>query len=121
VVKNPNISSSTITYAVTINDFDALGTQIDLEMNQPKVLKEPNIGAKVKIINKKFSKHFDDIADDSPALEQKFLEVFSNYGISLYKMNEITANWESLKLENPFDPNNPNGNNSISSEPCSNF
>lgn len=120
VVKDPENTDSTITYAVTINDFNALETQIDFEMDQENVLDEPDSEKKLAIINKKFREYFQDIQDDTSALQQKFLEVHYNYGISLYKMNDDTNNWEKLSLENPFDPNNPNANNTVVKEPCNN-
>lgn len=120
VVKDPENTDSTITYAVTIEDFDALGTQVDFEMSQPKVEEKEDLEDKLAIINKKFSKNFKDIGNDTSALEQKFLEVHANYGISLYKMNDDTNKWEKLSLENPYDPDNPNADNSVIKEPCNN-
>ena len=66
----------------------------------------------------KFAIEFSPIRDNTAALEQKFLEVHANYGISLSKFNEQTGKWEKLKLQNPYSPSNPNATNSVIKQPC---
>ncbi|PZD78989.1 hypothetical protein [Mesonia sp. K7] len=109
VVKDPdsNNPNNNITYAVTINDFHALSTQIDFERNQKKVLREPDEDDKLKIINKKFQQKFIDVQDDSEELEKRFLQVYANYGINLYKRNDTTDNWEEVVIENNVVKKNP--------------
>ncbi|WP_225037263.1 hypothetical protein [Winogradskyella sp. SM1960] len=108
--KESNNEDDTITYAITINDFNTLQTQINFEMNQPKVLRENDPDKKLGIIMEKFGRKFNNIQDDNTALQKKFLETFANYGIDLYKRDENTNTWNKLKLQN----NNP------VEEPCNN-
>ncbi|WAC02865.1 hypothetical protein N7U66_04320 [Lacinutrix neustonica] len=110
VVKDPEHIDNSIVYAITLNDLNALETQIALEMNKPKILKELDTLKKIEKINKNFGRKFNSVEDNADDLETKFLEVFADYGITFYKLNELTNNWEKLKLEN----------NTLNVEPCNN-
>lgn len=120
IVRNPQVTNATNTYGIIIDNFQVLGGHIQYEMNQPKVQAEPNINDKLKRINEKFKKKFDGVSNNQSALEKRYLEVFQDYGISLYKMNDQTNNWEKLKLQNPYDPSHPTAPNSVLTEPCNN-
>lgn len=110
VVKNPEDVNNTITYAIAINDFNALQGQINFELNQPKIISEPDPEKKLDKIMNKFGKKFKSIQGNNTALQKKFLETFANYGIDLYKKDDNTNTWKKLKLQN----NNP------VEEPCNN-
>jgi hypothetical protein len=103
VAKDPENEDDTITYAIAINDFNVLQGSINSEMNQPKIMKEPDPEEKLNKIMKKFGKKFKNIEDDNNALQKKFLQTFANYGIDLYKKDDNSNTWKKLKLVN----NNP--------------
>ena len=110
IVNDPENTNSTITYAVTISDLNALQTQIELEMSKEDIQAETNSYRKVDLINKKFGLEFESVQTNSSGLQKKFLEVFSNYGINLFIKNEQSGEWEKLKLEN----------GQLATEPCQN-
>ncbi|WP_417195238.1 hypothetical protein [Bizionia sp.] len=91
--------TKTVSYGVTISDLSALQTEVDFELSQPEIQAETIRENKLDLINKKFGKKFQRVQHDSEAMEKKFLEVYADYGVSLFKMNDDTNNWEELKLQ----------------------
>lgn len=118
VVPDPIYSGETIIYAVTIDNIITLQQATSVEFNTPQILGIPDENKKAIAINDIFAEKFIPIKNNTPALEKKFLEVHASYGISLYKYDVQQNKWNKLKLQTPYDPNNPTATNSVIQEPC---
>lgn len=111
VVNNSqNPSLQPIVYALTIDDFSKLNTRLTADLAFPKIATLLTEREKQDALTKYYGNYFKDIQNNTEQLEQKFLELFHNYGISLFKRNESTNKWNKLvltNLPNIFDPFNP--------------
>lgn len=117
LVRDLQVQGSTFTYAITINDLEALQAQMALNFALPDVLEVPLMKDKIDILLKLQAEAFKN-ALTNDALEKKFLEYFSKYGVNLSKFDPATNKWNNLRLQNPFNPNLPNTPNTVISEPC---
>src|SRR5690606_754025 len=87
------VAADNVTYALKVSDIDILTQKIDNDWDNAKgnndEKKEDYIE---KIMTKKYEK-----SDD---LEQTFLELYGNYGVSLYKATDANlTNWKLLELD----------------------
>lgn len=119
VVQNSQYPSNTpIIYAIKINDLAVLQQQIAQDLALPDIAAEPDLIAKIEKINAKFGLLNANVQNNTQGLERNFLGQFRNYGISLYKFDETNNNWNKLNLQNAYNPQNPDTQNPVISEPC---
>ncbi len=119
VVQNSQYPSNTpIIYAIKINDLAVLQQQIAQDLALPDIAAEPELIAKIEKINAKFGLLNANVQNNTQGLERNFLGQFRNYGISLYKFDETNNNWNKLNLQNAYNPQNPDTQNPVISEPC---
>ena len=117
VVKNSqNPTQEPIVYAIKINDYNKL--KIKIAADRATVSDEYSEQNKLDALNEKFGKKFNSANGSTSELEIKFLKVYTNYGVDLYKLDETLNKWNKLGLQNPYNPNNENAVNSIVPTPC---
>lgn len=92
-------------YSIKINDVDTLISALDNDLENAKgntnKKKEENIE---KFLAEEFKK--------SDNLEQTFLKLYGNHGLSLYKATDVNlSNWTQLELDE-------NDNNTVNETPC---
>jgi hypothetical protein len=111
-------SSDPIIYCIKIENFTILQNQITNDLNTyPEVVAETNSMKKIELMNLRFAPKFSDVQNSTVELEKRFLEVFHNYGIQLYKYDESNQIWNKLQLNLPY---NPGITNQLISIPCPN-
>ena len=106
---SPNDPSTAIIYAVTVDNLATLTNQLNniFGANFDSLTAEE----KSKIyddLNYKYVLEFADVQNSSSGMEKKFLELYANFGISLYKFDNSTNNWNKLNLQN----------NTVTTQPC---
>ena len=106
---SPNDPSTAIIYAVTVDNLATLTNQLNniFGANFDSLTAEE----KSKIyddLNYKYALEFADVQNSSSGMEKKFLELYANFGISLYKFDNSTNNWNKLNLQN----------NTVTTQPC---
>ena len=112
-------SNESIIYAIKIDNFDLLKEKLSNDLNSdPDVVAMSTFTDKLKAMNDKTRMLYSNVENNTAGLQQKFLEYFRNYGISLYKFDELSIKWNKLKLLNAYDPMLPNAPNSVIFEPC---
>lgn len=119
VVKDRANPTEVIIYAVTIANLNLLQQSIANEISSdPQIIALPNKDDQVKAVNDKMSYYFGEVENDPNGMEEKFLKLYRNYAIKLNKFDQDTKQWNTLKLQNPFNSSNPNAPNSVIEEPC---
>ena len=119
IVKDRSNPSKTIIYAITINNFALLTQSI-----QDAIAADPEINIlsekeeQIRQMNDKMGVNFAGIENNPNEMEKKFLQIYSNFGINFSKFDQNLQTWSNLKLQNPFNPQNPNAANTVISEPC---
>lgn len=106
---SPTDPSTAIIYAVTVDNLVTLTSQINAVFGSN--FDNLTIEEKSKIrdeLNDKYAEKFESVQNSSAGMEKKFLELFANFGISLYKFDNSTNNWNKLSLIN----------NTVTSQPC---
>lgn len=98
---SPNDTSTAIIYAISVSDLATLTSQINavfganfdsLTIEEKKDLYDE--------INDKYAEKFANVQNSSAGMEQKFLALYANFGISLHKYDTATSNWNKLNLTN---------------------
>jgi hypothetical protein len=120
VCKDPTTGNA-VTYALKVNDIEALKNQVYNIWNNPKYA-VPSTGNtkkddddKMVLIHKDQAKTYDKNRND---LEKSFLQQFGGLGSSLYKASDDSLqNWD--KLENASNPD-PTSTNTliVTKKPC---
>lgn len=106
---SPTVSNTSLIYAVTVDDLTTLTTQLNNLYGANFENLNPEMKEKLsKNIIEKFAEKFASVQNSSLDMEKKFLEIYATYGISLYKFDAITNNWNKLIIEN----------NIVKSKPC---
>ena len=86
------VAPNNVTYALRVSDIEILSDKIEDDLE----------GANGANDDEKGDNLMDDMAEKylkSNNLEQKFLELYGNYGISLYKATDTNlSNWKELEL-----------------------
>ena len=113
----PNPSDPTIVYSIKITNLSQLQSITNAQITNPNIA-HLTLAERYNFLTESFGASFRPFINDTAALEQKFLEIFGNYGISFYKKDPLTAKWSRLRLSQPYDPSNPIVNNTIILEPC---
>ena len=104
---SPNDTSTAIVYAITVDNLETLTNSINDTFNRPDLV-GLTIDQKYKKLNDEFALKYENVQNSSSGMEQKFLELYANFGISLHKYDNNTNNWNNLKLVN----------NTVTPQPC---
>lgn len=105
VCNNPQDPQNPLTYALTVNDFNALSLAFNSVWNNPKYSLNPNeiTGNPETDDRTKLTKIHNVLAreykNNSNNLEKYFLQKFGSFGISLYKADNNLDNWSQLELD----------------------
>ena len=103
VVCKNQITNVTNTYALKINDFDALNTMINSVWNNPKYAGYATEKEKMDAI------HFDEATQyeaNNNEYQRVFLQKYgTTFGIDFFDANASYNNWSKLSLSNPTAPN----------------
>jgi hypothetical protein len=101
------VGTNNVTYTLKVNDFNALSQALQDNLDEAK-------GNTVEQKKENIEDFLEEKYGDSTNLEQTFLELYGNHGISLYKaVDDNLNNWTKLELGQ--DSNNTNV---VNPNPC---
>ncbi|WP_296148613.1 hypothetical protein [uncultured Flavobacterium sp.] len=89
---NPTIIN---TYALKIDDINALGTKVDAVWNNPDYTSLLNEKERLDAIHEVQSEKY---KKSNNQLEKSFLQQFGGFGVSLYKADSNLTSWSKLEL-----------------------
>jgi hypothetical protein len=99
------VTPNNLTYTIRVNNIQTLIDKIDDDMQDA-------VGDTDDEKRKNIMQEMVDEYKDSSSLEQTFLSLFGNYGISLYKTTDVNlSNWKQLELDK-------NNNETVTETPC---
>jgi len=99
------VASNNITYTLKVNNIQTLIVKIDADMQNAK---GSNDREKREYLMLEMAEKY----EKSTNLEQTFLSLFGNYGVSLYKATDTNLNnWKQLELDE-------NNNEIVTKTPC---
>jgi hypothetical protein len=104
---SPNDPSTAIVYAVTVDNLETLTNSINNTFNSPDLV-GLSLEEKYEKLNYKYALEFADVQNSATGMENKFLELYATFGISLYKFDDNANNWNKLNLQN----------NTVTPQPC---
>jgi hypothetical protein len=104
---SPNDPSTAIIYAITVDNLETLTNNINSTFNRPDLV-GLTLDQKYKKLNDEFALKYEAVQNSASGMEQKFLDLYANFGISLYKFDNSSNNWNKLNLTN----------NTVTPQPC---
>ena len=116
VPNNPSVPANI--YAITIDDLSKLIQEVNNVWNNSKFIHLNSEINKVERILKYYSENFADVETSAEGMEVRFLGLYRNYGISMYKFNHSSNKWELLTLHSPYNPDKPIQNNYTDKTSC---
>jgi hypothetical protein len=98
---------TTLLYSLTVDNLTTLTSSIDAVFNRSGLV-GLELPEKYKILNAEYGEKFAAVQNSSIGMEKKFLELYANFGLSLYKFDKDTNKWSKLVLQN----------NEVIEQPC---
>lgn len=89
-------SNNVHTYAIKVNDFNALNTNVNAVWNNTKYSRYSTEGEKLDKIHEDQAITY---SKSDGELEKSFLQQFASFGISIYKADELLTKWDKLEID----------------------
>jgi hypothetical protein len=88
-------SNNVNTYAIKVNDINALNTKVNAVWNDIRYARYSTEKERLDKIHEDQAKLYD---KSGGALEESFLQQFASFGITLYKADELLTKWDKLEI-----------------------
>ncbi len=98
---------TTLLYSLTVDNLTTLTSSIDAVFNRSDLIGK-DLSEKYDKLNAEYADKFAAFQNSSEGMEKKFLELYANFGLSLYKFDKDTIKWSKLVLQN----------NTVTEQPC---
>ena len=96
---NPTNTNEDIVYSIIVDDYNILNPKVTELLNRPDMQGFTD-AQKYDKLNYEMGLAFADVQSSSSGMEKRFIEHYSSFGISLYKQDNTTKNWDKLSVEN---------------------